>query len=689
MNTVSRFLLLSELPAYQDVWIMIKEDQTVKDIEKRIQVAHNKYAGYYDKIALYFDGSSIQNICDKLVYFCRNNIKYRQEPKDRQTTTLPTGLLERGYGDCKHYALFCGGVLSALQRLTSRKIKWCYRFASYNFLKPTPHHVFVVVKDGIDEIWLDPVPGAEKQTPFSWRDRCVNNSKNMALLENVAGFGNWNDADSLGILTNPIENVDPLNFDGTHKYAGVFDPYLGLAAYADYENSSGTNFSTLAGQLNTLIAAGPEPGHTVTADFVKWIFDNKVRSWNFFYVDGVVPGFTAEDLLPANYPRLVLTDDGRLTFDKLVPLDDYRNAEIHLLTAWAQSLINQYDAHPYPLKPSALKEFSQGKEGGIDTLNLFSEQTGDSIFKQIGKALEKTINFVKAGVLKIVGSIPRNATLALIGINAFNLAGDLWNKIQAGKWDSMAKTWKTIGGNPDKFYNTIQDGKDKHAILGEIGDNSIGDPISVSALLASAAPIIAILLKYLDKNGKATEIAGAIKPLLEQQFPQLALEMGDSFDFLDTHTGQPIQWVVDDQDNENLGGGNHDLPGTNSITDIFKNPVVLGGAAMLGTMLVLKKRGRKTSLLIPIIIGAGVYYFVSKGSSVNAITQKRKALLDYNANHGNDLYFSQVLNKMTDTEIIDVYDFIFNYEVKNIDVPNGTPLQTRLIAIGDKYQIFT
>lgn len=188
---VSAKTLLGNLPPFTDTWVTVKKDQRVRDIIKQILVAHEKYAGYYDKIALYFDAPTIEGICEKLYKFIKAEIKYKEEPGHDQTTALPTGILTRGYGDCKHYASFCGGVLDALQRLTGREIDWCYRFSSYEILsafdlmfgkKALPHHVFVAVFDGDTEFWIDPVPGANSLEPLWFLDKKIST---MPLRDNI------------------------------------------------------------------------------------------------------------------------------------------------------------------------------------------------------------------------------------------------------------------------------------------------------------------------------------------------------------------------------------------------------------------------------------------------------------------------------------------------------------------------
>lgn len=177
--------LIAKLPPYQDKWVTVKNDHNVKDIITDILKKHKQFAPYYDCIALSFDRNTIDKICNDLYQFCKENIKYKEEKEDNQTTAIPTGILLRGYGDCKHYASFIGGVLDSIDRLTGKQIDWHYRFVSYNALNSTPHHVFIVVNDGDDEIWIDPTPGADKLYPSWIEDRYVKKSKPMPLHSNI------------------------------------------------------------------------------------------------------------------------------------------------------------------------------------------------------------------------------------------------------------------------------------------------------------------------------------------------------------------------------------------------------------------------------------------------------------------------------------------------------------------------
>lgn len=188
--------LLDKLPPYVDEWITLVDEQTVSDIIEEVLEAHREFAPYYDKIVLDFTGGSMQDISERLYNFCKENISYKEETKDDQTSALPTGILTRGHGDCKHYALFIGGILDAMNR-RGKDIDWKYRFASYKLFDSEPHHVFIVVNEGINETWIDPTPMSEKRYPYWMVDETIrvnSNESKMALRRNIAGIGDADNA---------------------------------------------------------------------------------------------------------------------------------------------------------------------------------------------------------------------------------------------------------------------------------------------------------------------------------------------------------------------------------------------------------------------------------------------------------------------------------------------------------------
>jgi hypothetical protein len=154
---LSRYTLIGLLPAAGAQPIVIEKDQDVNDIMDLISFAHKRNAAAYDKIAGEFWAGNIYDTCEKLWNFCKDKIFYDVEGEDIQSICSPRRILQKGRGDCKHFATFINGILSSLNRQGYAKINNVYRFASYRILNSIPTHVFAVVKTSEGEIWIDPV----------------------------------------------------------------------------------------------------------------------------------------------------------------------------------------------------------------------------------------------------------------------------------------------------------------------------------------------------------------------------------------------------------------------------------------------------------------------------------------------------------------------------------------------------
>lgn len=153
---VSKALLLSKLSPYVGNAKIVKYDQVTDDIINSLVKRHNVDAKDYDKIYKYFWDGNVETTSKKLFDFIKKNIKYDIETGSRQTLKTPSAILVTGKADCKQYSQFIAGVLDAIKRNEKIDINWVYRFASYNSQNAI-QHVFVVVKLGSREIWIDPV----------------------------------------------------------------------------------------------------------------------------------------------------------------------------------------------------------------------------------------------------------------------------------------------------------------------------------------------------------------------------------------------------------------------------------------------------------------------------------------------------------------------------------------------------
>jgi hypothetical protein len=149
---LSRSFLLNQISGFENRKNVIVEDQSTGDIIKAILDTHPKYKDDYKKIAPYFKGTNEIKSCEKIWNFLKKNIRYVVESESKQYVRSPAAILKQAVSDCKCYSLFIGGICDAL------KMKFCYRFASYNTYNKQPGHVFVVVNPGTNnEIWIDPV----------------------------------------------------------------------------------------------------------------------------------------------------------------------------------------------------------------------------------------------------------------------------------------------------------------------------------------------------------------------------------------------------------------------------------------------------------------------------------------------------------------------------------------------------
>jgi len=702
---VSKSQLLEALPHYKDEWVLINPEQSVQDIVHEVLQAHDEFAQYYDSIATYFDNDSIKKIAADLYTFCKKNLKYNEEPESFQSTSVPQGLLYRGECDCKGYSNFIGGILDGLNRM-GRNIKWNYRFASYDLLNKAPHHVFIVANDeNGQEIWIDPTPGAQQLQPVWKADKKI--SAMTRQTTNTIGSAAIG-IDSL-VVTPVVNNRKLIDHDGTGHYDGALmtqgnDPFISLSQYRDYGGNRIINEWSVADQINALLRQYGKT-HTTDGNFVKWVYDNNLRHWNFFYPWGVPIGWTAKNILPDNYPKLIITDDGRLNFDRWAELDDYRNAEIHLMNAWAQSIINQFLKTPFPLKPADLKGFSQGNDGGEDTRNLFLEHRGDSIFSEIGHWINDAFNWVKDGFLEITGAIPRKFFLTAIDLNIFHWAENLYNRIQAGEWDKISTMWEDLGGDRNRLWEIIHKGYTKPAIENDQQqvEATIGEPVSVAAIITAATPIIVAMLQFLNKDGKLDPYLQTLQVGLETAFPD------QDWEFLNGtlySNGQPVTFTP--QTSDVPGSPNYVPPSGGGIEAWIKNnPLAAAAIVGVGTAYFTRKPGQQKLNYAWGAIGAGAVYLFAKSKSSTTQTQypttttasltsaqKLDQLINWANRNTTDSVESiqraiDIFRDLTATELNAVYDYVFNYLLKGKTVAEGSTLYYQMVAISEKYEIFT
>ena len=171
--------LMGRLAPFQNKREMLAADQSTGDIIAAILEAHRRHAQDYSKISSFFTAGSKKETARKIFNFLKKNVRYVIEPGSKQTVKSPAAILATGYGDCKHYSLFAGGVLQNLG------IPFAYRFASYKVFDKQPQHVFVVVNPGTsNEIWIDPVVG-----DFNYKKPYTYATDRKMALYSISGIG--------------------------------------------------------------------------------------------------------------------------------------------------------------------------------------------------------------------------------------------------------------------------------------------------------------------------------------------------------------------------------------------------------------------------------------------------------------------------------------------------------------------
>jgi len=175
---VNASVLMGRLAPFKNKNEMLVQDQSTGDIIDAICTAHKRHAQEYSRISSFFNAGTPREVGRKIFNFLKNNVRYVIEPGSKQTVKSPAAILATGYGDCKHYSLFAGGVLQSLG------IPFAYRFASYREYDKQPQHVFVVINPGKNEIWLDPVVGVyDYKKPYKYAT-----DRKMALYS-ISGMG--------------------------------------------------------------------------------------------------------------------------------------------------------------------------------------------------------------------------------------------------------------------------------------------------------------------------------------------------------------------------------------------------------------------------------------------------------------------------------------------------------------------
>ena len=131
MSLRSQIIKLLPAPNYQAK--LINGWQNTNDIVKAIQIQHIENLKAANKIKHLFCDKDERTTARNIFDFLKNEIQYKVEPAEKQTTKSLQRFINDGFGDCKHFSLFAGAILQQCG------FKPLYRFAGYRDRQNVQH----------------------------------------------------------------------------------------------------------------------------------------------------------------------------------------------------------------------------------------------------------------------------------------------------------------------------------------------------------------------------------------------------------------------------------------------------------------------------------------------------------------------------------------------------------------------
>ncbi len=280
--------LLAVLPPFDGIRdVIVPDRQTTRDIITEVVNAHTAFAGHYDRLVGMYSSS---NLLRQLFDFCHTRLPYEAETENLQTSRSPSAILSlRSWGsDCKHYAGWIAGVIDAYNRAGFTNHDWSYRFASYQLLEPQKEHVFVVVNNNGQEIWIDPAP--IENLDGSYSDRSFNDRKIIPFyitdkwpdmsLQRLMGIGCYSSCNTVGLA------LADIGIEGDAIYASnnvtmlyPNDPVpLIESTNSPYFDTLPTNIQSVPTTSTTTDATGSPDSLTVNFDLWTFVKNNPVET---------------------------------------------------------------------------------------------------------------------------------------------------------------------------------------------------------------------------------------------------------------------------------------------------------------------------------------------------------------------------------------------------------------------------
>ena len=101
--------------------------------EKTFAKIVNNNVSSFHKIKHLFCDKDERTTARNIFDFLKNEIQYKVEPAEKQTTKSLQRFINDGFGDCKHFSLFAGAILQQCG------FKPLYRFAGYRDRQNVQH----------------------------------------------------------------------------------------------------------------------------------------------------------------------------------------------------------------------------------------------------------------------------------------------------------------------------------------------------------------------------------------------------------------------------------------------------------------------------------------------------------------------------------------------------------------------
>lgn len=152
------------IPPAKNTKVFVKDGAT-RDIIKEVLDCFGDSKEQLKKFAPYLQGATVQDTCNNIWNFWKNNITYKVDGDNVQWVKEPARVWSSKFCDCKSFSVAVACSLYALG------IDGKFRFASYGLNTTTPTHVYVVAMYQDKEIIIDCVWtefGTQKPFAKNW-----------------------------------------------------------------------------------------------------------------------------------------------------------------------------------------------------------------------------------------------------------------------------------------------------------------------------------------------------------------------------------------------------------------------------------------------------------------------------------------------------------------------------------------